>query len=95
MATIERHNMTDYEATLRDFRLEVPERFNFAREVIGGWARDPDKLAMHWLAANGDERRITFRDFVERSDRVAEVLQRRGVEPGDRVMVQLPRIPEW
>jgi acyl-coenzyme A synthetase/AMP-(fatty) acid ligase len=92
---IGQHNMTDYEAAVRDFRLEVPARFNWAREVVGRWAQDPDKLAMIWLGPDGAERRITFREFDERSDRFAQALQRRGVRPGDRVMVQLPRVPEW
>lgn len=87
--------MTDYEATHRDFKLDVPPRFNFGRDVVGRWARDPSKLAMHWLGADGTERRLTFRDFDERSDRFAQVLQRRGVKPGDRVLVQLPRVPAW
>jgi len=87
--------MVDYEATRREFRLQVPPRFNFARDVIGRWAADPEKLAMHWLAADGGERRITFREFAERSDRFAQVLQKHGVRPGDRVMVQLPRVPAW
>ncbi|MDQ6900967.1 MAG: AMP-binding protein [Candidatus Dormibacteraeota bacterium] len=90
-----RHNLTDYEATVRDFRLHVPERFNFARDVIGRWAQDPDKLAMLWLAGDGSERRLTFRDFDQRSARVAQVLRQQGVQRGDRVMVQLGRIPEW
>ncbi|HZV48609.1 MAG TPA: AMP-binding protein [Candidatus Dormibacteraeota bacterium] len=94
MAT-QQHNLTDYEETVRTFRLEVPERFNFARDVVGRWARDPDKLAMLWLGEDGTERRITFRAFDQRSDRVAAALQRLGVRPGDRVMVQLPRVPEW
>jgi acetyl-CoA synthetase/medium-chain acyl-CoA synthetase len=89
------HNLTDYEAAIRDFRLEVPERFNFARDVIDRWAADAGKLAMLWLGQDGQERRLTFRDFAERSDRFAAVLQRHGVRPGDRVMVQLPRVPEW
>ena len=50
----EHHNLTDYEAAVRDFRLEVPKRFNFAREVIGRWAEDRDKLAMLWLGPGGE-----------------------------------------
>src|SRR5438874_1720450 len=87
--------MTDYEATVRDFKLEVPERYNFARDVIGRWAKDRDKLAMLWLGSDGTERRLTFHHFADRSDRFAAVLQRNGVKPGDRVMVQLPRVPAW
>jgi acyl-coenzyme A synthetase/AMP-(fatty) acid ligase len=89
------HNMTDYEKTVREFKLEVPEHFNFARDVIGRWAQNPEHLAMHWLGAAGEERKVTFRDFAERSDRFARVLQEHGVRPGDRVMVQLPRVPAW
>ncbi len=89
------HNMTDYEETVRTFQLEVPERFNFARDVIDRWAQDPAKLAMLWVGPNGEERRLTFRDFAERSSRFARILQQHGVRPGDRVMVQLPRVPAW
>jgi acetyl-CoA synthetase/medium-chain acyl-CoA synthetase len=89
------HNMTDYEETIRTFRLDVPEHFNFAREVIGKWAQDPDKLGMWWLAHDGRERKVTFREFAERSDKFAEILQKSGVKAGDRVLVQLPRIPQW
>ena len=88
-------NMPDYEAAVRTFRLDVPPHFNFGRDVVGRWAQDPDKLAMIWVGAGGQERRITFREFDERSDRFAETLQRLGVAPGDRVMVQLGRIPAW
>jgi acyl-coenzyme A synthetase/AMP-(fatty) acid ligase len=94
--TVERtHNMTDYEAAVRDFRLEVPARFNFTRDVVGSWASDPDHLAMLWLGPDGEERRITFAGFSERAQRFARVLQDSGVRPGDRVMVQLPRVPAW
>ncbi|MEP7104829.1 MAG: AMP-binding protein [Chloroflexota bacterium] len=89
------HNMTDYEETIRTFKLDVPEHFNFAREVIGHWAQNPEKLGMWWLSHDGRERKVTFREFAERSDKFAEILQRSGVKAGDRVLVQLPRVPEW
>ncbi len=50
-------NMVDYERTCREFRLDVPERFNFARDVIGRWARERDKPAMLWVGPDGSERR--------------------------------------
>src|ERR1700738_2167169 len=93
--TTQQHNLVDYDRAVREFRLEVPERFNFGRDVVDRWAADPAKLAMRWWGADGSERRLTFRHFAERSDRFAHVLRRHGVRPGDRVMVQLPRVPEW
>jgi len=89
------HNMTDYEAERRNFRWEVPERFNFAFDVIGKWARDPQKLAMHWVDGQGGERLITFAEFARRSNQVANAFTELGITKGDRVLVMLPRVPEW
>ena len=88
-------HMTDYEAERRNFYLEVPEYFNFATDVIGKWASDPNKLAMLWIGQNGEERQLTFAHFAERSSRAANAFARLGIQKGDRVLVMLPRIPEW
>jgi len=95
MTTLKTPHMTDYEAERRNFRLDVPEMFNFATDVIGKWARDPNKLAMLWVGQDGEERRITFAQFAERSSRAANAFAELGIKKGDRVLVMLPRIPEW
>ena len=73
----------------------VPDRFNFTRDVIGRWAASEELLAMLWIGAAGEERRLTFRHFYERANHFARLLQDQGVQPGDRVMLQLPRVPAW
>ena len=88
-------HMTDYEAERRDFHLDVPAHFNFAIDVIGKWAEDPNKLAMLWLGQNGEERSITYAQFAERSSRAANAFLALGIQKGDCVLVMLPRIPEW
>ena len=88
-------NMTDYEAERRSFHLEVPEYFNFATDVIGKWASDPQKLAMLWVGQNGERRQLTFAHFAEQSSRAANAFAALGIQKGDRVLVMLPRIPEW
>ena len=88
-------HMTDYEAERRSFHLEVPEYFNFAIDVIGKWASDPNRLAMLWIGQNGEERHVTFAQFAERSSRAANAFAALGIHKGDRVLVMLPRIPEW
>ncbi len=95
MAVSKTPNMTDYEAERRSFHLEVPEYFNFATEVIDKWASDPNKLGMLWIGAHGEERHITFAQFAERSNRAANAFTKLGIKKGDRVLVMLPRIPEW
>ena len=88
-------HMTDYEAERRGFHLDVPEYFNFAIDVIGKWASDPNKLAMLWIGQDGEERHLTFAHFAERSSCAANAFAELGIRKGDRVLVMLPRIPEW
>src|SRR5579884_2591580 len=95
MSTSQSPDMADYEAARRAFSLEVPEYYNFATDVVGKWAQDPHKLAMLWVNQRNEARQITFAQFAERSSRAANAFARLGMQKGDRVMVMLPRLPEW
>ncbi|MGW7087213.1 AMP-binding protein [Streptomyces sp. NPDC054871] len=61
----------------------------------------PQLLAEHALtyatrtALVHGERRLTYRELNRRVDRVAAGLSLRGVRAGDRVIVQLPTVPEF
>ena len=90
-------NMTDYLETRASFRLDVPETYNYARDVVDAWAaREPDKLALLAVGPDGgDARRFGFADLARSSDRAARFLAAQGVAKGDRVFVMLPRIPDW
>ena len=91
----ERHNMTDYQQARRDFTWEVAEDYNFAMDTIGDWARDPEKLAMLWVGADGSEERYSFTHFDEQSSRAAHAFEKLGITKGDRVLLMLPRVVEW
>src|SRR6266487_5949313 len=86
-------NMTDYLETRASFRLEVPETYNYARDVVDAWAaREPGKLALLAVGSDGgDARRFTFDDLARSSNRAARFLAAQGVGRGDRVFVMLPR----
>ena len=88
-------HMTDYAATMREFRLEVPPRFNWAYDTFDAWARDPARLAMLWVSPDGSPRRFTYAELAERSRRFANVLAGLGVAPGERVFIMLPRVWQW
>ncbi len=49
----------------------------------------PDKLAI----VHG-ERKYTYREFYQRSCRLASALSRRGIKPGDTVAIMAPNVPE-
>ncbi len=87
--------MLDYEQAYRDFRWEVPSHHNFAFDVVDQWGEDAQKLAMLWVNERGSERRITFREFAARSNQVGAALRTLGIRKGDRILMLLPRLPEW
>ncbi|MDD1716882.1 MAG: AMP-binding protein [Methanoregulaceae archaeon] len=89
-------NMRDYENEYATFRIEVPEFYNFGFDVIDKWAdTDRNKLAMIWTNQKGAEKKFTFRDLKILSNQVANILLKYGITKGDRVLIMLPRIPEW
>jgi acyl-coenzyme A synthetase/AMP-(fatty) acid ligase len=87
--------MIDYAQTCREFRWDVPEYYNFAVDVVDRWGEDAEKLAMVWVNERGDEERLTFRRFTVRSNQVANALRTMGIRKGDRILIMLPRVPEW
>lgn len=88
-------NMLDYEQTRATFKWEVPEFFNFARDIFDPWAAAPDRLAMWWIDDSGGEQKITYRRLQERSSQLANALKAQGVRKGDLVMLLTPRLVEW
>ena len=87
--------MRDYHETYRSFRLEVPTHFNFGGDVVDHWAENSDHLALIWCDETGAERRFTFGDISRLSNRCANLLAALGLRRGDRILIMLPRLPEW
>lgn len=88
-------NMTDYEKTYAEFKFDVPEYFNWARDTFDKWAEDPDKLGLLWVDDHGNEKRFTFKQLSDASKKLANILKENGVNKGDCLNVILPRVPEW
>jgi acetyl-CoA synthetase/medium-chain acyl-CoA synthetase len=84
-----------YRRAAEEFRWDVPDAFNFGRDVIDRWARDPARRALLWRDARGRERRLRYADVSAGANRVAHLARELGVGPEDPVMVMLPRVPEW
>ena len=76
---------------------KAPEYFNFTADVMEGWARKkPDAPALWCVDEVGaHEEKISFRELSARFRRAANFLLTCGIHPGDRVLVMMPRVPEW
>jgi acetyl-CoA synthetase len=90
------HNMADYDETYRNFSIDLPEYYNFGFDVIDRIGlSDRNRLAMIWTNQEGCEKTFTFRQLSNLSNSAANMLLKYGISKGDRVIIMLPRIPEW
>ena len=87
-----REAFESYEDFISHYAVHVPDRFNFAVDVIDAWASsEPGKQALVWCNDAGDERRFTFGDISLESARAAVALSRLGIGKGDAVLLLLKR----
>ena len=88
--------MTDYLTDRDNFRLEVPEFYNFGFDVIEQRAREGDKTAFISVDRSGDNiRHHSFSDLNRASNRFGNVLRGLGAARGDFALVVIPRLPAW
>ncbi|MDW7733106.1 MAG: AMP-binding protein [Methanolobus sp.] len=87
---VSRSEFDSYEDFKENFRINIPENFNFAYDVVDVYSKEqPDKKALVWCDDNGGEKMFSFRDLAEYSNKTANVLKRLGVRKGDSVMLML------
>jgi acetyl-CoA synthetase len=53
-----------------------------------------DRVALHWLGEQGEQRDITYAELLSEVKRFASALKDQGVHKGDVVGIYLPMIPE-
>ena len=82
----------DGEGRLLHISYADDDKFNFAFDIVDEIAKkDPNRLAMLHVSAHMRERRFTFKDMLEQSNRVANYLVSLGIGKGDKVMLILKR----
>ena len=87
---------TDFEDFKANYKLIVPEHFNFGYDVVDAWAaREPNKKALLWTNDKGDCREFTFAEIKKYTDQTASYFQTLGLKKGDIVMAILKRRYEF
>lgn len=85
-----------YEDFYDNFKINVPESFNFAYDVVDAIAAvEPDRTAMVWCDDKGAEATFTFAQMKHYSDKAASFFQACGIKKGDPVMLILKRRYEF
>ena len=86
----------DYNDFYNNFKLTVPENYNFAYDVVDEYARlEPTKRALVWCDDLGGERIFSFSDIKTISDKTANLFLSLGIGKGDTVLVILQRRYEY
>jgi acetyl-CoA synthetase len=84
--------VSEYQRLYRNFRWQIPERFNIGTAVADAWARqEPDRPAVVEYVTLGQPRTLTYGALASRSNAFANALRARGVRRGDRVALLLPQ----
>lgn len=90
-----RTEFDSYEDFKANYRVVVPEGFNFAYDVVDEWARlEPEKNALLYCDDFGTRRFYTFTDMMRLSNQAANYLLSLGIRKGDCVMLTLKQRPE-
>ena len=85
-------DFNSYEDFIENFRIIVPENFNFGYDVVDAAATaNPDKIALVWCDDKGGEKVFTFGQLKHFSDKTANFFSSLGIRKGDPVMLVLKR----
>ncbi len=89
---VSRVDFSSYEDFIENFRIIIPENFNFAYDVVDeAAAANPDKIALVWCDDKGGEKVFTFGQLKHFSDKTASFFSSLGIRKGDPVMLILKR----
>lgn len=87
-----REKFDSYEDFKENYKVNIPDNFNFAYDVVDEWAiGNPYKTAMVWCNDHGDEKIFSFADLKRLSDKAANLFKSLGIGKGDVVLLILKR----
>lgn len=91
-----RTEFDSYEDFKANYKVNIPEDFNFGFDVVDAWAEaDKNKKALVWCNDHGEEKTFTFSDISRLSNKTANYFRSLGIKKGDVVMMILRRRWEY
>lgn len=86
----------NYEDFKQNYKVNVPENFNFGFDIVDEWAKqEPDKMALVWCNDHNEEHKFTFTDISKLSNKAANYFKSIGIKKGSVVMLILRRRWEY
>lgn len=85
-----------YEDFKKNYKVNVPENFNFGFDIVDEWAKqDENKKALVWCNDHDEEKIFTFKDISRLSNKAANYFKSIGIKKGSVVMLVLRRRWEY
>ncbi len=91
-----RTEFDSYEDFKANYKVNVPENFNFGFDIVDGWAKEkPENRALVWCDDDGEEKVFTFADMSRLSNQAANYFKSLGLHKGSVVMMIMRRRYEY
>ena len=91
-----RIDFDSYEDFKENYKVNVPEDFNFGFDIVDGWAKEkPENRALVWCDDDGEEKTFTFAEMSKLSNKAANYFKSLGLHKGCVVMMILRRRYEY
>ena len=85
-----------YEDFKKNYKVNIPEDFNFGFDVVDAWAdAEPEKRALVWCNDHNEEKTITFSEMKKLSNKAANFFKSIGIKKGETVLLILRRRWEY
>ena len=92
----EKNNYTTYDDFNKNFRINTPDSFNFAYDVVDRIAKEePNRRAILWTDEEDTVIDYSFKQLQEDCNRACNLFKQYGIKKGDKVMLVLRRTLEF
>ncbi|MDO5477643.1 MAG: AMP-binding protein [Clostridia bacterium] len=93
---LERTEFSSYEDFKANYRVKANDNFNFAFDIVDGWASEKgDNRALLWCNDEGEEKIFTFSEMSALSNKAANYFKSLGLKKGDVALLILRRRWEY
>ncbi|GAA0455211.1 AMP-binding protein [Halococcus dombrowskii] len=82
-----------YEEARASFAWDLPDDYNLAHDLLRKHDQSSDRIALYQAYPDGRRESYTFEELDRYSSQLANALEKRGIERGDRVGVVVPQKP--
>lgn len=93
---LERTEFSSYEDFKANYKVKANDNFNFAFDIVDGWAAEKgDNRALLWCNDEGEEKIFTFSEMSALSNKAANYFKSLGLKKGDVALLILRRRWEY